>query len=216
MNSIKVSGLVSGIEFSHFCKDDKFFKFNIECMRKSGVVDILPCIVLSAVMEGLKNGEKAEVVGEIRSRNLIREDGSKGCDVFIFVKNVNQYGGADVNEAALYGIICKQPKYKITPKGKEVAETIVASKRPFVTRTDYIPILAWGRSAKILSEMSVSDAVSIGARFQSRSYGVTENGGKITFELSCFRFWDAKDQQIANNVLCGEEAGNESNNNNDI
>ena len=205
MNAIKLSGRIIDLKYSHVCAGEEFYSFQMENLRLSGVVDVIPCIIPKSLADGLTGCEKAEILGEVRSRNVIRENGKRGCDVFVFVKNVSEYSGVDVNAVSLYGIVCKEPWLRSTPKGREVAETILASNRDFVNRTDYIPILAWQRAAQRLSRLPVGAHIAVEARLQSRTYG---NGKGRTIEMSCYSLKEVESM--------GKEGTYEGNSNNDV
>ncbi len=47
-------------------------------------------------------------------------------------------------------IICKEPIYRKTPLGREIADLLVAVNRPY-GKSDYIPCICWGRNARSIN-----------------------------------------------------------------
>lgn len=171
MNKIKLSGCVT-IEptYSHECFGEKFYEFYLQVLRKSGNADTLKCIIPEVLKDGISQFDAIEVVGEVRTRNYGRADGTRGCEVFVFVTEVNEYSGEDYNKAFFDGFICKEPNYRETPLGRRICDVLIASNRERNDRSDYIPCIAWDRNARRTSEMPVATKVEIVGRLQSREY----------------------------------------------
>ena len=172
MNNIKLNGVVkSEPTFSHCSKGEDFFKFELEVIRKSGNLDILNCVIPSCYADRIKADDSVELDGEIRTRNEIvnEETGKKRLVVYIFVKEVNEFIGYHNNEAVVYGYICKKPVYRTTPSGREICDLIIASNRAS-GRSDYIPTIAWGRTAERLSALDIGTGIEVHGRMQSRTY----------------------------------------------
>jgi single-stranded DNA-binding protein len=66
----------------------------------------------------------------------------------------------------------------MTPFGREITDVLLAVNRHF-NKTDYIPVITWGRNAKFTKSMSVGDKVTIEGRLQSRIYTKTHGDGTI-------------------------------------
>ena len=88
-------------------------------------------------------------------------------------------GNKNSNQIYLNGFICKQPVYRETPLGREIADIIVAVNRAY-NKSDYIPCIAWGRNAKFVSKLSVGDNIKVRGRIQSRAY--SKKSGEVTEE----------------------------------
>ena len=190
MNNIKLNGVVkTEPTFSHSSKGEDFFKFEIDVARKSGNLDILNCVIPSCYADRVKVDDSVELDGEIRTRNEIVDEvtGKKRLVVYIFVKEVNEFIGYNDNEAVIYGYICKKPVYRTTHSGREICDLIIASNRTS-GRSDYIPTIAWGRTAERLSLLDVGTGIELHGRMQSRTYTkVLDDGSSIektTYELS--------------------------------
>lgn len=77
--------------------------------------------------------------------------------------------GAKTNQIFLDGYICKQPVYRKTPLGREIADLLLAVNRPY-GKSDYIPCICWGRNARFASAFEVGEHVQVMGRIQSREY----------------------------------------------
>ena len=170
MNKIKLTGtVVSGVKLSHTFLGENFYKFDLESERTSGNSDKIPCLIPQMLVGDIKEGAKISLNGEIRSRNYTDELGTH-CQLAVFVTEVSDYCGYDENSVELEGFICKEPKYRKTPAGREICDLLIASNRERSNKSDYIPCITWGRNAVRTSLMEVSNKVKVLGRFQSREY----------------------------------------------
>ena len=170
MNRIKVSGVVTTpATMSHEVYGEKFYKFDFTCERESGTVDVLPCIVSELYIDKINEGDSLTIIGKIRTRNVQDENGKSHCEIKVFVSELADFEYA-CNEVEIKGVICKQPKLRNTPLGREITDLLVASNRERSHKSDYIPCITWGRNAIRTSLMKVSDKVKVFGRFQSREY----------------------------------------------
>ena len=147
------------------------------------------------------NGElplntKVTVEGQFRSYNSYGE-GRNRLVLTVFAKNVtlleDQENEVEAkkdfisNEVTLIGYICKKPIYRQTPFGREISDILLAVNRAY-NKSDYIPCIAWGRTARFCENMEVGTEVKIIGRVQSRQYekkyedGTIEN--KVAYEVS--------------------------------
>lgn len=91
------------------------------------------------------------------------------------------------NEIQLDGFICKPPIYRLTPRGREIADVLIAVNRPY-GKADYIPCVCWGVNAKLMEIFHIGERLKIKGRIQSRSYmkklkdGLYEN--RTAYEIS--------------------------------
>ena len=169
MNKIALSGTVTDEPtFSHEVHGEKFYRFRLLSSRKSGNCDVLVCIVPEIIKNGISEGNKVKVFGEIRTRN-VHENDKNHLEITVFVKEVLSYE-KDENNVELDGFICKEPTYRETPLGRQVSDLIIASNRERNFKSDYIPCIAWGRNAIRTSELNVGTRVKVSGRLQSREY----------------------------------------------
>ena len=57
----------------------------------------------------------------------------------------------------------------MTPLGREIADVLLAVNRAY-GKSDYIPCITWGRSARFAAKQSVGDKITLSGRLQSRVY----------------------------------------------
>ena len=169
-NKVSVIGeIISGFTFSHEVFGEGFY-----------VVDV-------------------EAIGQFRSYN--RHEGVKNRLVLsVFVREINfmeeftDY--TKTNQIFLDGYICKEPIYRKTPLGREIADLLLAVNRPY-GKSDYIPCIAWGRNARFASGFEVGTRVRVWGRVQSREYtkklSETECEKRVAYEVSISK------------LECGEE-----------
>ena len=187
-NQLTVRGtLASPPEFSHENHGRSFYRFSLEVSRLSSATDILPVIAGADLMERLSPEEKGmiTVTGQLRSHN-IRVDGKRRLLIFIFATDLCFEDGEARNEVSLEGILCRDPVYRRTPLGREICDVMLAVPRG-PRRTDHIPCILWGQTARHFSSCRTGDKVAIFGRLQSRDYTkVTEAGPvqKTAYEVS--------------------------------
>ena len=195
---VLVGKVTSDKKFSHEIYGEKFYIFDLEVPRLSGNADIIPITISERLMVNgeLPIGTKITVEGQFRSYNSYGE-GKNKLVLTVFAKNVtlleNQESEVEArkdfisNEVTLIGYICKKPVYRQTPFGREIADILLAVNRAY-SKSDYIPCIAWGRTARFCENMEVGTEVKLVGRVQSRQYekkhedGTVEN--KVAYEVS--------------------------------
>lgn len=151
-NLVVISGkITSEPEFSHeILGGEKFYEFDVEVRRLSGATDTIPVTVsekiIAAQPEDFKLGRQVEVNGEYRSHNR-EEEGKSKLLLSVFCKQIGPKSGADKNIIKLVGYVCKPTIYRITPFNRQISDILLAVNRPVYKKTDYIPVIAWGRNA---------------------------------------------------------------------
>ena len=198
-NHITLVGKVtSEKKLSHEIYGEKFYIFDLSVPRLSGTSDIIPITVSERLMVGgdLPVGTKITVEGQFRSYNSYGE-GKNKLVLTVFAKNIEMLEDQESeieakkdfvsNEVTLIGYICKKPIYRQTPFGREIADILLAVNRAY-SKSDYIPCIAWGRTARFCENMEVGTEVKVVGRVQSRQYekkhedGSVEN--KVAYEVS--------------------------------
>ena len=130
------------------------------------------------------------VNGQFRSYNR-HEEMKNRLILSVFVREITfveeELDGAKTNQIFLDGYICKQPVYRKTPLGREIAALLLAVNRPY-GRSDYIPCICWGRNARFASAFEVGEHVQVMGRIQSREYmkkiTETESQKRVAYEVS--------------------------------
>ena len=189
MNEIIISGCVKSEPiYTHEMCGEKFYRFMLESTRISGTSDTVLCDTSVIFKDAFSEGSKVEIVGEVRTRNFEKEDGRRGCEVYVFVKEVNEYSGRDINEVYIDGYICKEPIYRTTPSDREICDLLIANNRERSRKSNYIPCIAWGRHAQRMAGAGIGDKLECKGRLQSREYTkvIDEDNKeiKVAYEVS--------------------------------
>ena len=201
-NYLTLVGKVTGEKkFSHEIYGERFYIFNLEVPRLSGNEDIIPITVSERLVtdDMLAEGKKLLIKGQFRSYNSYDNEKNK-LILTVFAKDVaevpeneenenNEMVKKDMvtNEVVLVGYICKKPIYRQTPFGREIADILLAVNRAY-NKSDYIPTIAWGRTARFCQNLEVGTKVKLVGRVQSRMYekkfedGTVEN--RVAYEVS--------------------------------
>lgn len=190
-NKVKLTGMiVSEPEFSYEVYGEQFFNLFLEVKRISGVADIVPLTISERLfnLEDKCTGTVVRVSGQFRSFNK-HEENKNRLVLSVFVREiervVNDYD--EENEIEIDGFVCKDPVYRKTPLGREIADILFAVNRSY-GKSDYIPCIVWGRNAVYASELPVGTHLKLTGRIQSRKYikrypdGTEEN--RTAYEVS--------------------------------
>ena len=172
-NYVRITGYVDKFIYNHTAYDERFYSSFVHSQRRSGTVDDIPVIASEyLVKKDDLDGKYVEIDGEFRSMNMEVEGKSK-LILQLFVKNIRivktKESADDENEIILDGFLVKNPIYRVTPNGRQIADMMIAVNRPF-GRSDYIPCICWGGSAKWAKKLEVGTEISIQGRIQSREY----------------------------------------------
>ena len=159
--------------FSHELFGEKFYTFTLRIPRLSGISDHIKIMASDRLMTdfALDVGREIEVVGQFRSYNSYA-DGENRLILTVFAKDLKipeETEGKNPNSLYLDGFVCKEPVYRTTPFGREISDLLLAVNRTY-NKSDYIPIIAWGRNARYCRSFRVGDRIRIWGRVQSREY----------------------------------------------
>lgn len=202
---ILIGKVVSDMSYSHEIYGEKFYLFNLEVVRLSSTVDIIPITISERLITDmdLDIGKKIKVEGQFRSYNNYENEKNR-LVLTVFAKEVSEYQDSEdeeeevSNEVILIGYICKKPIYRQTPFGREIADILLAVNRAY-NKSDYIPSIAWGRNARFCQNMEVGTEVKITGRVQSRTYekkfpdGTSET--RVAYEVSIASLEIVKDDE---------------------
>lgn len=147
---------------------------DVKVLRLSESFDIIPVMVSERLLDVSADykGMYVNVNGQFRSYNRHEERKNRlVLSVFAreieFVDEIEE--SARTNQIFLDGYICKEPIYRKTPLGREIADLLLAVNRPY-GKSDYIPCICWGRNARYASSFRVGERCSVWGRIQSREY----------------------------------------------
>lgn len=200
-NRVVVEGIVEDdCQFSHEKFGEKFYTFSIGCKRESGIVDHVPVMVSNRLfpVKEIKAGDQLSVEGQFRSFN--EHNGIKNkLRVQVFATEI--YGGEEIfnkNEISLDGYLCKNPGYRKTPLGREIADLLLAVNRSY-SKSDYIPCICWSRNARHASGLPLGTHLKITGRVQSRDYIKRHSNGeeeeRRAYEVSASRIEVISDEK---------------------
>lgn len=192
-NYIVLSGkLIDKLVFDHEIYGEKFYRTYCGCNRTSGYRDSVPIIISERLLYDfpVTTGVLLEIEGQIRTHNYLK-DGKSVSNIYVFATDLKL--SEDLvfhNEAKLVGYVCRKAEYRETTGGRVVADLILAVNRAY-GKSDYIPIIVWGRSAKFARNIEVGQKLEVYGRFQSRGYTKKMGNGtevaKVAYELSVSR-----------------------------
>lgn len=172
INALRLSGIVIGTPaVGHEAFGEKFYYLTLGVPRLSGAQDQLPVTLSERLLDGtmLKEGDPLSIEGQVRSYNKIIE-GAGRLLITAFAQRIVDYDEREnPNQIQLTGTLCKAPAYRTTPFGREIADMMLAVNRAY-GKSDYIPCITWGRSARFAAKLNVGDRISLTGRLQSRAY----------------------------------------------
>lgn len=192
-NQVTIIGeVVKDFEYSHEVFGEGFYLLEVAVKRLSTSSDIIPLMISERLMNVKDSyvGKIIEVTGQFRSYNRHEENHNR-LVLSVFVREVRLLDEYDddnnPNQIVLDGYICKQPVYRKTPLGREIADILLAVNRPY-GKSDYIPCICWGRNARFAQKFEVGGHLKIWGRIQSREYQkkISEEDyeKRVAFEVS--------------------------------
>lgn len=174
-NKVTVMGEIVGeFSFSHEIYGEGFYMIDILVPRLSESADRIPLMVSERLLDIKKDyrGRNVKVSGQFRSYNRHEERKNK-LVLSVFVRDwefIDEVERSEMtNHIELDGFICKEPVYRKTPLGREIADILLAVNRPY-GKSDYIPCISWGRNARYANEFEVGSRCRVIGRIQSREY----------------------------------------------
>lgn len=203
-NQVTMIGeIVSEFEFSHEVYGEGFYLVDISVSRLSDSVDYIPLMVSERLVDVTQSyiGETISVSGQFRSYNR-HEEKKNRLILSVFVRELEFVDEIEddikSNQIYLDGYICKEPIYRKTPLGREIADLLVAVNRSY-GKSDYIPCICWGRNARFASGFEVGGHVQVWGRIQSREYvkklSETETEKRVAYEVSVSKVEFIEDEE---------------------
>lgn len=191
-NNAELAGMVAEAPvYSHENHGNRFYRFCLHVPRLSGQADILPVLIPERLTEMVVLGKNVRVHGQFRSYNNKSGQGSR-LVLVLFAQSVEECGEESENRIRLRGTLCKPPVFRHTPLGRSICDMMLAVSRKY-GRSDYLPVIAWGQVAAVVSGMAVGDGLAVEGRMQSRNYNKsTEEGTQVrtAYEISVMRLLD--------------------------
>lgn len=192
-NRVSIVGqIVDHFEYSHEIYGEKFYTNHVKVDRLSSASDLIPIMVSDRAVDVKADwlGECVKIEGQFRSYNK-REENRTRLILSVFAEEFEQMKDFTYNDniICLVGYVCKEPIYRKTPLGREIADVLVDVNRPY-GKSDYIPCITWGRNARYSSRYEIGTKVKVIGRIQSREYykkladGTREDEVRIAYEVS--------------------------------
>lgn len=211
-NQVVIAGeVVKDFEFSHDVFGEGFYILEVAVSRLSNSYDVIPLMISERLIDVKQSyvGRFIEVFGQFRSYNRHEENKNK-LVLSVFVREVNLLESEDEiqrpNSIFLDGYICKEPVYRKTPLGREIADLLLAVNRPY-GKSDYIPCICWGRNARFAESFAIGGHIQLWGRIQSREYQkkIDENEyeKRIAYEVSV-----SKMEYLGEHIQCVSVAEN--------
>ena len=204
-NQVTIMGEIASVfTYSHEIFGEGFYMVDIKVQRLSDSFDIIPMMVSERLIDVTADyrGYFVEVAGQFRSYNRHEERKNRlVLSVFAreirFLEEIEE--SAKTNQIFLDGYICKEPIYRRTPLGREIADLLLAVNRPY-GKSDYIPCICWGRNARFANNFVVGERCSVWGRIQSREYmkkvDEDQTEKRVAYEVSVSKLELVKDEEL--------------------
>lgn len=189
INHIRLCGTVeSPPTFSHENHGRKFYSFLLGVERLSGTVDRLRVLADWELLDAADCawGERVLVTGQVRSFNQLTPTG-RHLVISVLAQTLELSDEEPDDRVTLTGALCRDPVYRRTPLGREICDGMLAVNRSY-RRTDYLPCIFWGRTARQIAALSTGARITLTGRLQSREYSkLLPDGETVTrtaYEIS--------------------------------
>lgn len=185
MNEIYLAGVMRNIKHSHNIGNVEYSKANLIVTRKDGKEDIIN-ILFKSYNNAYEDNSRISLRGNIRSYSTKMDSGNK-VDIYVFTHLDKVNDELDVNNRCdLSGRICIINKMHKTSNGKPVihftlANNIVKGNKII---NSYIPCVAWGKLAEIISNYKVNDEIAISGELHSREYRKMLNDSEYEIKVA--------------------------------
>lgn len=192
-NQVIITGeITSDFRYSHEVFGEGFYMVDVAVNRLSSFADIIPLMISERLINTEESyiGKVIRVTGQFRSYNR-HEEKKNRLVLSVFVRELEfveeQPDGEKSNQIFLDGYICKEPIYRKTPLGREIADLLIAVNRSY-GKSDYIPCICWGRNARYASGFEIGGHIQLVGRIQSREYmkkiDENESEKRVAYEIS--------------------------------
>ena len=192
-NQVSIVGeIVSDFRFSHEVYGEGFYMVDVAVNRLSNYMDYIPLMISERLIDVNEDmvGQNIYVTGQFRSFNR-HEEKKNRLVLSVFVRELEFLDEIDdevkSNQIFLDGYVCKEPIYRKTPLGREIADLLIAVNRSY-GKSDYIPCICWGRNARFAGNLEIGSRIQLIGRIQSREYQkrVSENEliRRVAYEVS--------------------------------
>ena len=200
-NQLTLCGVIETAPvLDHEVFGENFYRMDVCVPRLSGTQDVLPVTISERLMNSqVTPGVRVGITGQLRSYNKVM-GGSGRLLLTAFAQHLLAPDETEnPNIIRLTGAICKPPSFRTTPFGREITDLMLAVNRAF-GKSDYIPCIAWGRTARYAAGLNVGDKLEVQGRFQSREYQKQMPDGtvmtRVAYEVSLSRLTCLKEEPV--------------------
>ena len=185
MNEIYLAGVMRNIQHSHSIGNVEYNKANLIVTRKDGKEDIIN-ILFKSYNNAYEDNSRISLRGNIRSYST-KMDSRNKVDIYVFTHLDKVTDELDVNNRCdLSGRICIINKMHKTSNGKPVIHFTLANNiiKGNKIINSYIPCVAWGKLAEIISNYKVNDEIAISGELHSREYRKMLNDSEYEIKVA--------------------------------
>ena len=186
-NHITLVGTAAApVEYSHSVLGEAFYSLPFSVLRTSGAADLLTVTVSERLLGELpvEEGMRFRIAGQIRSYTRHTETGNR-LSVTVFAREFAPADGLpDGNEAELTGTVISPVIRRLTPLEREIADVMLSVRRRY-DKSDHIPAIVWGRSARYLDGIPAGTLLHVAGRLQSREYRKLREDGSSELRRVC-------------------------------
>lgn len=136
-NQVSIVGeIISDFQYSHEVYGEGFYMVEVAVSRLSNFSDYIPLMISERLIDTSQSyiGQKVYVTGQFRSYNR-HEELKNRLVLSVFVREIEfieeETEEMKSNQILLDGYICKDPIYRKTPLGREIADLLVAVNRSY-------------------------------------------------------------------------------------
>lgn len=188
MNDIYLRGILKEVEPSHEIDGITFDKAKLICKREDGKEDAINLRFKSFSNKYSENDE-VSFKGNVRSYSYKTEDDKNKVVIYVFTYFDEPEDEVKRNNIVhIDGRICKMNELRRTRSGKHNIHFIIAnnllSSDGRKRLNSYIPCIAWGNTAKQLSQLGVNDKIQINGELHSREHKKTFEDGSVAIRVA--------------------------------
>ena len=139
-NQVSIVGeIVSDFRCSHEVYGEGFYMVDVAVNRLSNYMDYIPLMISERLIDVNEDmvGQNIYVTGQFRSFNR-HEEKKNRLVLSVFVRELEFLDEIDdevkSNQIFLDGYVCKEPIYRKTPLGREIADLLIAVNRSYRRR----------------------------------------------------------------------------------
>ena len=188
MNNISLCGVLKDIQPSHTISGISFDKAKIITKRENGQEDTIN-IRFKSFSNRHKENDTVCIRGNLRSYSYkVAEDKNKVM-IYVFTYFDPPQEAEEIsNVAHIDGRICKINALRENKNGKHNIHFILANNLNTADNSkrlnSYIPCIAWGKTAKEIAKLSVSDKIEIVGELHSREHKKVHPDGEVEFRVA--------------------------------